>query len=373
MNILIGLDEKGLSVLMHEVRSPINALLGIVEQTKLNLNSKAEIVNSLDKIEGVASYLLSLSNNFLEITKNETAYVASEDKSFNFKEVLNYVVSVFNFQFDMKKIKFVKNIIKSDVIVFGDPIKLKQILINVLSNSYKYTASKGQVLLSCDYKYKTEEDLEFRIIVKDNGIGMSKEFLNRIFTPYSCETNTIKPKGTGLGLCIIKDSIQKMNGKLSIDSQRGVGTTVKIIIPLKVVKHSYDFNNKRLLVIDDCSITRQILKRIIESHGGVCDQANNGKQGLDMFISSPAKYYSAILLDNNMDELSGEEVARKIREYKRADSKNIPIIGLSASNSEDDIKRCINSGMDDYLLKPLSKENLLSIISKRIKNMDLII
>lgn len=367
VNLLTNYSDESLSVLMHELRSPISTLLGIVEQTKMNMNSKVEIEKSLEKIEGVASYLLSLSNNYLEISKSEKAYGETIEELFYFSEITNYVIGVFDFQFNLKHIDFKKNVMDSNFMLSGDALKIKQILINVLSNAYKYTPRNGCVTLDSKYTQKNNEEVEFVLTVKDNGIGMSQDFLKKVFTPYNCETNHIKPKGTGLGLTIIKDNVKKLMGTIKIDSIKGVGTTIEVTIPLKIVETKYDFRKINFLIVDDCIITQQVIKAHLESVGAKCDIANDGLEGFEKFSNSPNNYYQVIITDNKMKELDGCLLARKIRELKREDIDKLIIIGISASGIQNDIISCITAGMNEYLIKPITKENLLHTISKQIK------
>ena len=354
---------------MHELRSPISTLLGIVEQTKMNMNSTIELEKSLEKIEGVASYLLSLSNNYLEITKNENAYNKATNEIFCFSEITNYVIGVFDFQFNLKKIEFKKKVVNPNFLLSGDPIKIKQILINLLSNAYKYTPRNGCVSFDSSYTLNSKEDIEFLITIKDNGIGMSNDFLKKVFTPYLCESNHIKPKGTGLGLSIIKENLKKLNGIIKIDSIKGIGTTIEVRIPLKIANIDYDFRKFQFLVIDDCAITQQVIKSHLESTGAKCDIACDGLDGLDKFVNSPLNYYQVIITDNKMKELDGCVLARKIRELQREDVKKLVIIGISASGVQNDIFSCKSAGMNEYLIKPFTKGNLLHTIDKQIKVM----
>lgn len=354
-------------MLMHELRSPISTLLGIIEQTKMNMNSKNEVEKSLEKIEGVASYLLSLSNNYLEITKSENACGKTMEEIFYFSEITNYVVGVFDFQFNLKHIDFKKNLMNSNFMLSGDPIKIKQILVNILSNAYKYTPRNGCVILDSKFTQKNKDEVEFVLTVKDNGIGMSQDFIKKIFTPFICETNQIIPKGTGLGLAIIKENVKKLKGTIKVDSIKGVGTTVEVKFPLKIVESKHDFRKLNFLVVDDCLITQQIIKSHLESVGAKCDIANDGLEGFEKFSNSPNNYYQVIITDNKMKELDGCVLAKKIRELNREDINELIIIGMSASGIQNDIHSCISAGMNEYIIKPLTKENLLHTISKQIK------
>lgn len=360
---MIGLDEKNLSFFIHELRSPISTLLGIIEEVKSQLDPDIQVIKSIEKIEDVASYMLSLSNNYLEISKNESACIVSNERPFHFRDIINYVVSVFNFQFSLKKIEFTKKINYLDLVVNGDCIKIKQILINLLSNSFKYTPNYGKVSLECESKSISEDEVEFKIIVEDNGIGMSKEFLKKVFDLYACERNEVVPKGTGLGLFIVHNNIESLNGTIKIDSKVNHGTKIGIKFPLKIHKEKYNFSRKRILIVDDCTITKSIIANYLESTGAKIEFASCGEEGLEKFINSRQNYYQVILLDNNLGKLEGEIVAKRIRSQKRNDAKKVKIIGISASSYEKDINRCLNAGMDNYLIKPLNKYNLLNVIS----------
>lgn len=363
MNILVGLDEKDLSIIMHELRSPISTLLSIIDEVKNHLKSRIDVEKSLEKIEGVASYMLSLSNNYLEISKSENACISSSETTFNFMDIIKYVVGIFDFQFHLKNIEFSKHIANANIVVHGDSIKVKQILINLLSNCFKYTPNNGKASLCVDSRFLNEDVVEFKIIVKDNGIGMSEEYLKKIFTPFNCENEQIVQKGIGLGMCIIQENIKSLNGSIKIDSKVNVGTKVEIKIPLKVDKRKIDFSNKRFLIIDDCPITRKVLENYLRSTGATFDFASTGKEGLKMYLKSKPNYYHAIILDYHVGNQKGDVITKQIRSQKREDAKKIKIIGISASNYEKDIYKCLEAGMNNYLVKPINKYNLLNVIS----------
>lgn len=360
---MVGLDEKDLSIIMHELRSPISTLLSIIDEVKNHLKSQIDVEKSLEKIEGVASYMLSLSNNYLEISKSENACISSVETTFNFMDIIKYVVGIFDFQFNLKNIEFTKQIANADIVVYGDSIKVKQILINLLSNCFKYTPNNGKTSLYVDSRFLNEDVVEFEIIVKDNGIGMSEEYLEKIFTPFKCENEQIIPKGIGLGMCIIQENLKSLNGSIKIDSKVNVGTKVEIKIPLKVDKRRFDFSNKRFLIIDDCLITRKVLENYLGSTDATFDFASTGKEGLKRYIKSKPNYYHAIILDYHVGNQTGDEITKQIRKLKRKDAKKIKIIGISASNYEKDIKKCLEAGMNNFLVKPLNKYNLLNVIS----------
>jgi len=363
VNILVGFDEKNISIFLHELRSPISTLLSIIGEVKANLYSRSEIEKSLEKIEGVASYMLSLSNNYLEISKNENACITSSETSFNFLDVLKYVIGIFDFQFSLKNIEFTKEIKNCDVVVKGDSIKVKQILINLLSNCFKYTPSFGKSSLYCEGRSISDEEVEFTIVVADNGIGMSEEFLNKLFTPYQCENYDLTAKSIGLGLSIIKENIDSLNGRIKVESKINCGTRFEIKLPLKIDKKKYDFSKKRILIIDDCVITKKVLENYLSSTKAKVDFASSGEDGLKKYLDSKPNYYNLIILDYHLGYHDGENITRIIRSQNRTDSKKIKIIGISSSAYDKDIDRCLSAGMDKYLIKPLDKYNLLNVIS----------
>jgi len=358
------IDEKNISFFLHEIRSPISSLLGVISQTNVDMNSIEVVKDSFDKIKSIASYLLSLSNNYLEVMKSENSFFQSEDKQFNLNDVVNYVVDIAKFQFSSKGIKFETNLDMFKMPFLGDQIKIKQILINLLSNAFKYTPNFGEIYFECKQEFLDVDVEEITVKVKDNGIGMSKEYLRKLFTPYKTESNLIKPKGTGLGLYIVLDNIKKLNGTINVDSKKGEGTCFTAKIPLKISNIEYDLRGKKYLIIDDCSISQTIIKNFLESAGATCDLANDGEEGLKKFFESPILYYEAIVIDKKLKNMNGDEVACLIRSSRRKDAKKVKIIAISASMCNSDINHCLSVGVNDYLLKPLSKDRLLQSIIK---------
>lgn len=355
-------DEKDISLFLHELRSPINALLAMVKKTQMNLDSKEATAEALDKMIGIASYILSLSNNFLEITKSMNNFLETKEKLFNANEIIKHCIDISKFQFSLKNIEFITNIMHSDNLFIGDQVKITQILVNLLSNAFKYTSKCGKIKLDCTYDYLNDEFMELTIIVQDNGIGMSKSFLKNIFNSFKCEKEELSQKSFGLGLYIVKTNVDMLGGTISVDSTKDVGTKFTVKIPLKISKINYDISGTSILVIDDCRITQQVLIYQLEELGARCHCESDGIKGLNTYLNSPKNFYQVIIVDYILKDATGPEIVRKIRNTKRSDAKDVVILAISGTRYNKDIEDFKNAGANDYLSKPLHRENLIELI-----------
>lgn len=365
---MLTIDEKHISLLMHEMRSPINILLSVLSHAKENINSISDIKATLEKIENIADYLLTLSNNYLEITKYENINLFSKVQIFNLKELIDYIISVYKFQFSLKKIRFISNVcVCGDINLIGDQISIKQILINLLSNAYKYTPDNGEVEFICNNKILKNNLLEIKFVVKDNGIGMSKEFLEKIFTQFTQETESLKATGTGLGLSIIKQKVFILQGNIRVESEQNIGTKFEVTIPMRMINLDYNFFNKKILIIDDCEITKQVFNSYLVDTNAIVELVDSGFDAINLFVNSPVNYYDLILVDYYLGEINGNELVKMIRNSSREDARTIKIIGISSSNFQKDSTLCLDSGMDEFLVKPIKKNKFLQVIADNLK------
>ena len=365
------IDEKNISLFLHELRSPMSTLLAIVNNTQKDLESKEKTFEALDKIRSIAAYILSLSDTFLEVTKSMNKFIDAEERHFKSKDIMDYVIDLARFQFSLKNIEFSTNVMDSDVLFIGKHIKITQILINLLSNAYKYTPKGGVASLDCKYKYLSDDYMEVSFIIKDNGIGMSKECLEKVFTVYNRESVETKPNGTGLGLYIVKLNVDELGGSIKVDSIKGVGTSFEVKLPLKISKSKYDLSSSNVLIIDDCSITQQVLLNFLQTVGANCHAELDGDLGMQKFFESPNHYYQVIIVDNILKGVVGSDIVYKIRNSNRQDANSVVIIASSGSCTKFDLDKLKEAGINEFLLKPFTRENLLETI-QRHKKTDLI-
>lgn len=348
--------NRCLSVFLHELKSPLNSILGIVEIAKKE-GIKEE---HLEQIRAITEYMLALSCNLLQDC-NENRI--SDKEVFCLRQVGEDVVKFFQSQSLLKRIDFRFEADEgASREVFGEALKLKQILINILANAFKFTKESGKI----EIFIKTEpaaDVLKTEFTIRDNGVGMSPEFLKRIFHPYEREDEN--EDGTGLGLSIVKDLIQRMGGSIGVKSVKGKGSefVINFTFPYGERKKP-DFHMKRILVADDSFINLEIVKSFLVDAGAEIEVATDGKTAIDKFAHSQEDYFDLILMDLRMPGLSGCEATRAIRSLERDDAKEIAIIGFSANSLDEDVFEALECGMNDYLCKPVAVDKLYQMLSK---------
>lgn len=363
-------DLNRVSVILHEIRSPITAMIGLLDITMTSMNKRRETEKNLTTMRKLCNYLLNLSNSALFTDKYLQTSHPIEKSRFRLLDVIEEMSELFEFMAMRKGITFETQVPTGKYRdVLGNDTLLKEILINLLSNSIKYTNSGGRIRFTVSLK-ETAEDTAVTMTIADNGIGMSREYLKQIFVPYSEENNTPKEGSTGLGMPIVLEIVRSLGGTIDVESEKGRGTkfTINLRYPFCFEKpRSPDLSGKRILIADDSPISSEILKEFILAAHGIPETASDGKQVYDAFLHSSEGFYDLILMDMQMPQLSGDETAKMIRNLSRTDAKTIPIIAQSASGLLEDEKKALASGMNDYLCKPVKCERLYQMIAKYIR------
>ncbi len=359
----------------HEIRTPLNAILGFTEQLKqTELDKKqSDYVNIIDKS---SEHLLSLINDILILSKIEARQINIENTPFKIEYTVKYVHNALLVKTEEKGLQFMYSIDKKlDKVLMGDSFRLRQILINMLSNAIKFTNS-GYVELRCFLKEETDNEMKVRFDIIDTGIGIKPEKLEYIFEQFKQADSSITKKygGTGLGLTICKNLIELQNGSLSVTSQENIGTTFTFIIPYRKGKEtdilpddlgtidSEKLRDKKVLLVDDDSVNRLLGKTILEKFNCYFDIANNGEEAIAMLKKNK---YDIVLLDIHMPDISGIEVARHLR-YKKHDSLT-KIIAVTAAVMKDDIKKYFKVGINDFIIKPFKEIHLFNKMCEVLK------
>lgn len=371
-----------LSNMSHEIRTPMNAIVGFNNIVLNDPTISDKTRNYLTKSEASAEHLLQLINDILDMSRIESGKMVIKNEEFSFKDVVEYVNSTFSAQCRDNELEYVyqsDNQMADHYI--GDAMKLRQVLINILGNAVKFTEKGGQVSLSISKESELEDKDNLYFVIKDTGIGISKEFLPHIFESFAQEntSTTNKYGSSGLGLPITKNIIEMMGGSIHVDSEKGVGSTFTITIPLvksqnkKVIEEAsqaeeVDFTNMHILVAEDMEVNAEIMQIILEEKGIIVDLAENGKIAVEKFANSEPGYYAAILMDMRMPEMDGVEATKAIRSMNRSDVKDIPIIALSANAFEEDIQKSLQAGLNAHLTKPIQVDVLFATLKKLIKD-----
>jgi PAS domain S-box-containing protein len=352
----------------HEIRTPLNAILGFTEQLKqTKLNSKQnDYVKIIDKS---SEHLLSLINDILILSKIEARQLNFEKSPFKIKYNVKYVHNALINKAREKGLSFTYNIDpKLDMVLLGDSFRLRQILINMLSNAIKFT-SAGYVELRCFLIHQNKNKIKVRFDIIDTGIGIKSENLQRIFEQFKQADSSISQKygGTGLGLTICKNLIDMQNGSLSVSSQENIGTTFSFVIPYDKGAETdniteelgeidpHKLKGKSVLLVDDDSVNRLLGKTILEKIECDYDIASNGKEAI---AKLDAKKYDVVLLDIYMPDINGVDVAKYLRQKKNNESTKI--VAVTAAVMKDDIEKYYKAGINDFLIKPFKEIHLFN-------------
>lgn len=379
-----------LSRMSHDIRTPINAIIGMREIAARNLNDPERLKDCLYKIELSSTHLLGLVNDILDLSKIESGKLSLYNEPFHLHECLSSVVTIVQTQASFKKQSFqidTGSVIHDDLI--GDETRLKQILINLLSNAVKYTQEGGEISLTVQEKQGEHNGYcTCFFLIKDNGVGISPEFLEKIGHPFEQESNVFHKSelGSGLGLSIVKNLVALMGGVFSIESEKGVGTTVCVEISLQQndtncrpdsreqisdTCSTEILSGKRVLVVEDNELNREIAVELLAAEQMLVETAQDGLEAVEKFRNSPAGYFSLILMDLQMPRMDGYTATREIRSLNHKDAAHIPIIAMTANAFSEDVMRCRQAGMNGHLSKPIAINKMYACIAKILRETEL--
>lgn len=376
-NLKQALDSKDsyLSKMSHDLRTPLNGIIGLLDINDNHPDDTDLNQRSRDKARVAANHLLSLLNDVLELSKLDSQRATLIEEPFDLRDVLDEVETISKLKAESMNINLICNY-KDGLTcpyVYGSSLHMKQILLNLVDNAIKYNKKDGYVELNVNVKRHKEDLITYEFVVKDNGLGIDKEYLDHIFEPFSQENQNFNEYrlGTGLGMSIVKGLVELMKGSISVTSKKGVGSTFEVVIPFKIapeiIKNAKDskvsIKGKKVLLVEDNDLNREIAKTLLEDEGVLVSEAVDGLDALKVFEESEIGYFDLILMDVVMPNMNGLSATRAIRELNRIDS-NLPIIALSANAYAEDIKKTKDAGMDDYVSKPFKIENLVEMIDK---------
>ena len=367
----------------HDIRTPMNAIIGFSELLEKHIDEKDKAIDYLGKIKSSSNFLLSLINYVLEMARIESGKLALKKEVGCVTELIESLTDVF--EPGVKK-KFITYSCETDIqhkYVIGDETKVREIFINIIGNSVKYTPEGGKISVSVkEEPFEKENYIAYRIIVEDNGIGMSKEYLPHIFEEFSREHTSTESKvtGTGLGLPIVKSLIDMMGGTIEVESQLGCGTKMNVVLPFELAsekqileekqkekeKISDSILGKRVLLAEDNELNAEIAMTVLKENGLKAERAANGKQCMEMLKKMPEDYYDMILMDIQMPEMDGYEATRRIRNLDDARA-DIPIVAMTANAFEEDRQKDLESGMNAHVSKPVDMNMLFKVMVQILK------
>ena len=365
----------------HDIRTPMNAIIGFTALAQTHIDDRDQVEDYLKKISVSSQHLLSLINDVLDMSRIESGKVTLEAKPVHLPELVHELRDIVQAVVSEKDLSLTLDTVgveNEDVI--ADPLRLEQILINVLANAVKFTPDGGQIslwIVQKDTAPAGYADFEFHI--KDNGIGMSEEFQKHIFEQFARErTSTVsKIQGTGLGLAITKSLVDMMGGRITVESEPGRGSefTISLRFPVGEAKagqmipisKASDFTGKKLLVVEDNELNLEIASTLLEEAGFEVDTAGNGKIAVEKVEAASAGRYDLILMDVQMPEMDGYEATRRIRALPDKKKAAIPIVAMTANAFEEDQKNALNVGMNGHIAKPLDIQKLFQVLSELLK------
>lgn len=369
-----------LSRMSHEIRTPMNGIVGMSTIAMQNIDNTDKIKDCLEKVIMSSKHLLALINDVLDMSKIESGKVELRHESFNFRAFLQDFENLYGEQAKSKGISY-ETVLASDleVQIIGDSLRLNQVLSNLLSNALKFTPAKGMIKLRVSKTGEDQENVYLRFEVIDTGCGIAEENYDKIFESFEQENVdvTYKYGGTGLGLSIVKRFTGLMGGGIHVTSVQGSGSTFTVDLPFGKIKESgkptrfsdingrndlakdcyavdYDFKGKRILLVEDNELNREIAEELIGVTGASVESAEDGVQAVEMFKESAEGYYDLILMDVQMPHMDGYEATRCIRALGRSDAQKVPIFAMTANAFAEDVQKSREAGMNAHISKPLN-------------------
>ena len=372
-----------LSNMSHDIRTPMNAIIGYTNLARRKNLSLEEVQEFLTKIESSSQHLLALINDVLEMSRIESGRMELNESPNDLKKILIELRDMFVTQMQGKNINFVVDTseVKNNF-VFCDEQKLNRILLNLTSNAYKFTPSGGEIKIILRETENSDAEKnfsEYELRVKDSGMGMSPEFAATVFEPFTRErTSTVsKIQGTGLGMAITKNFVDLMGGNISVETEKGKGTEFIINLNLKIAESfaneqtdlenksaEIDFTNKKLLLVEDIEVNREIALMILTEAGFRVETAVDGKDAVEKFSKSKPGDFDAILMDIQMPIMNGYEATKKIRTLENSELANIPIIAMTANAFSEDVENARKAGMNGHIAKPIDIPQMLKTLSE---------
>lgn len=364
-----------LASMSHEMRTPLNAIIGMDTLMLKNPGLPGEAREQAEKIGVSAQHLLELINNILDMNRFDAGTMTLEEAPFSLRETIELVNAIFQNHCKEKGLTYQSSYVgEIDDYYIGDELSLKRVLINVLGNAAKYTIPPGTVSFVTEQIQAEGDERVLRFTIRDTGIGMDKDFLPNLFYPFTQGDNssTTSFGGGGLSLAVSKNIVELMHGDIQVTSEKGMGSVFVITVRLRACdKKEADVSDaadaaqiilegRHILIVEDMEINADIVADLLDMEGMTSDWAENGKIAVEMFSASPENRYDAILMDLRMPVMDGLECARTIRSLDRPDAKTVPILALSANAFEEDVRNSLEAGMNEHLAKPVDADMLFN-------------
>ena len=371
-----------LNNMSHDIRTPMNAIMGFTD-IAMKYNPKPEVENCLQKIRESSEHLLTLINDVLDISRIESGKIKFAPIGVDIVEVADTVLSIMYGFLSNRNITFHTHLaIPETRYVLADAVRIREVLVNILGNAVKFTGDGGSITFTSDYLPGADDrHMIVRYRVTDTGVGMTKEFMKHIFDEFSQEESSARThyKGSGLGMAISKRYVDLMGGNISVESEKGKGSTFTVELPLELTEadkvqkqaspgDSTDLTGVKILMAEDNDLNAEIAMVQLEELGIHITRASDGKEALKIFASNQPGTFDIILMDIMMPKMNGYEATKAIRALQnRPDARTIPIIAMTANAFAEDVQASLDAGMNDHLSKPIVMEEVIKAIARNIR------
>ena len=360
-----------LANMSHDIRTPMNAIIGITTLMKNELHQPEKLAEHLGKLENSGQLLLGIINDILDMSRIESGKTTLNVEKMNLPQQISQLDSIIRQQAGQRRQTFTVNTHLQHENVLADPNRLNQVLMNILSNAVKYTPTGGHIQLEVDELPRNEHYARYRFVVQDDGIGMSEDYQKTLFDPFTREerSGTNKVQGTGLGMAITKNIVDLMGGSINVESTTGKGTRFEVVLEFPIdaeadtvpeaqvlpeeEEETSPLSGMKFLCAEDNAINAEILEMLLEANGASCTICSNGQEIVDAFASVKPGEYDMILMDVQMPVMDGLEATRRIRSGENPLGRIIPILAMTANAFLEDMQKSREAGMDEHLSKPV--------------------
>ncbi len=365
----------------HDIRTPINGIMGMLDIEDKFPDDVKKLAECRKKIRDASGMLLDLINEVLDMSKLESGEIQIEHVPFDLISTCKEVYYAISKQAEDKDIEIVQEDCSAKTNrVIGSPLHFKRIVMNIMGNAIKYNKDHGKIYINCKTFGDDQGKVNFEFKCRDTGIGMSPEFLKRIFEPFTQEDSNARTKyaGTGLGMSIAKSLVDKMGGTITVESVKNQGTTFDVILPFEIDKSAAknetaegnaseaSIKGMKILLAEDNDLNMEIAKFLLEDEGALITEAWNGQEAIDAFMAASEDDIDVILMDVMMPVVDGYEATKKIRESGKANAKTIPIIAMTANAFIEDKRAALNAGMNEHIAKPLNMKKVAETVTKLV-------
>jgi signal transduction histidine kinase/CheY-like chemotaxis protein len=373
---------KFLSQMSHDIRTPLNGIIGMTRIAGDHADDPERVTDALDKISQSSDHLLTLINDILDLSRIESGKMSMAHEPTDLPATINQCVEVLKSSVIDRDIRVISDIAPVDYpVVLTDALHVRQVLINIISNAVKFTPDGGKII----FRFQAHPDADHRVLqshfeIADTGIGMSEDFQDHIFEAFVQADDSdarTQYKGSGLGMAIVKEFVEMLGGQIEIRSRMNAGTTICLDFPFEIDGDAsalkkkeaveedaggYEFADVRVLLVEDNNINMEIAEVMLESRGIIVETALNGQEAVERFNASEAGHFQCILMDIMMPVMNGYEAARAIRALERTDARTIPIIAMTANAFAEDVQAALDSGMNGHIAKPIEMDVLTGTI-----------